>query len=46
VVTSVLFSDVTRQLGPLLPGTGMRIVHREPAALGGTFEIAVLRKDG
>jgi phosphatidylethanolamine/phosphatidyl-N-methylethanolamine N-methyltransferase len=46
VVTSALFSDVTRRLGPLLAGTGMRIVHREPAALGGTFEIAVLRKDG
>lgn len=42
VVTNALFSDVTRQLGPLLTGTGLRVVHREPAALGGRFEIALL----
>lgn len=46
VVTNALFSDITRRLGPLLHGTGFRIVHREPAALGGRFEIALLRKDG
>jgi phosphatidylethanolamine/phosphatidyl-N-methylethanolamine N-methyltransferase len=45
VITRVLFSDVTRRLGPLLTGTGLRVVHREPAALGGRFEIVVLRKD-
>lgn len=42
VVTNALFSDVTRQLGPLLTGTGLRVVHRELAALGGRFEIALL----
>lgn len=44
VVTATLFSDVTRQLGPLLSGTGMKITHREAAALGGHFEIALLEK--
>jgi phosphatidylethanolamine/phosphatidyl-N-methylethanolamine N-methyltransferase len=44
VVTSTLFSDITRTLGPLVLGTGLQIVRREPAALGGRFEIALLRK--
>lgn len=43
-LTNALFSDITRQLGPLLRGTGLEIVHREPAALGGAFEIVLLRK--
>lgn len=43
LVTATLFSDITRQLGPLVEGAGLRVVHREPAALGGRFEIAVLR---
>lgn len=42
--TSLLFSDVTRRLTPLLAGTGLEVVHREPALLGGAFEIALLRK--
>ena len=44
VLTSTLFSDVTRQLGPLLADTGLRVTHREPAAFGGRFEIALLEK--
>lgn len=44
VVTATFFSDVTRQLGPLLTGTGLKVTHREPAAFGGRFEIAVLEK--
>lgn len=44
VVTRALFSDVTRRLGPLLAGTGLEVVRREPALLGGAFEIALLRK--
>lgn len=46
VITSVLFSDVTRQLGPLIEGIGFQLVQREPAALGGRFEIALLKKPG
>ena len=46
LVTNALFSDVTRRLGALLPGTGLRVVHRVPAGLGGRFEIALLRKEG
>ena len=44
VVTNALFSDVTRRLGPMLEGTGLQVVHREPAALGGRFEIVLLKK--
>lgn len=44
VVTNTLFSDVTRRLGPLLAGAGLNVVHREPAFLGGAFEIVLLRK--
>jgi ubiquinone/menaquinone biosynthesis C-methylase UbiE len=46
LVTSALFSDVTRRLGPLLAGTGLRVVQRVPAGLGGRFEIALLCKEG
>ena len=45
LVTNALFSDVTRTLGPLLAGTGLVVRHREPALLGGAFEIVLLRKD-
>lgn len=44
LVTSVVFSDVTRRLGPMLRGTGLRILDREPAGLGGRFEIVLLEK--
>lgn len=45
LVTNALFSDVTRTLGPLLAGSGLTVTHREPALLGGAFEIVLLRKD-
>ena len=44
VATNFLFSDVTRRLGPMLVGTGLRIVHREPTGIGGQFEIVLLEK--
>ena len=44
LVTSVVFSHVTRRLGPMLDGTGLRVVRREPAGLGGRFEIVLLEK--
>lgn len=43
VVARVVATHLTRRLGPLLTGTGLEIVHREPAAAGGLFEIALLR---
>lgn len=42
--TNVIFSDVTRRLGPMLQGTGLRVVHREPTGIGGRFEIVLLEK--
>jgi phosphatidylethanolamine/phosphatidyl-N-methylethanolamine N-methyltransferase len=42
--TNVVATDITRRLGPLVEGTGFRVVHREAAAFGGQFEIALLRK--
>jgi len=44
LVANVVATDITRQLGPLVDGTGLEIVRREPAALGRAFEIALLRK--
>lgn len=43
-LAGTLFTDVTRRLGPLLAGTGLRVERREPAMLGAWFEIALLRK--
>src|SRR5690606_6165204 len=43
LVANVLATDVTRQLGPLLQGSGLEISRREPALAGGLFEIAQLR---
>lgn len=44
LVANAVATDVTRRLGPLLQGTGLRVAHREPAALGGFFEIALLTR--
>jgi phosphatidylethanolamine/phosphatidyl-N-methylethanolamine N-methyltransferase len=45
VVARVVATHLTRRLGPLLEGTGLVVEHREPAALGGAFEIALLRRE-
>ena len=44
LLANLLATDVTRQLGPLLARTRLQVERREPAALGGAFEIALLRK--
>lgn len=44
LMTNPLFSDITRRLGPPARQAGLQVVHREPAALGGRFEIALLRR--
>jgi len=42
----LLGTNVTRKLGPLVEASGLRIVHQEPAGLGGFVKIVLLRKDG
>lgn len=44
VVTRIVATEVTRQLEPLVRGTGLELVHREPAAPAALLEIALLRK--
>lgn len=44
VVTRIVATEVTRQLEPLVRGTGLELVHRESAAPGALLEIALLRK--
>lgn len=44
VVANLLFTDVTRRLGPLLAAGGLHLVRREPAAYGGFFEIALAQR--
>lgn len=38
-------TDLTVQLGPLLPGTGLRMIGEEPAALGGFFRTVLLERE-
>jgi len=42
---SGLGTEFTRRLGPILRGSGLRIVHNEPAGFGGLFRIVLARKD-
>lgn len=44
VVTSPLFSDITRQLGPILATSALQVEHREAAGFGGAFQLALVRK--
>lgn len=41
----VLATNVNRRLGPILANSGLRVVHREAAALRGFFQIALAVKD-
>jgi ubiquinone/menaquinone biosynthesis C-methylase UbiE len=45
IVTDVFFSDINRQLGPLLAHGGLRSVHAEPSSLGGIYTIDVAVKN-
>ncbi|GAB4428916.1 MAG: class I SAM-dependent methyltransferase [Chloroflexi bacterium OHK40] len=40
-VTSAAFSDINRQLGPILATTDLRVTHQEPAGLGGAYQVAL-----
>lgn len=42
VVTNFLFSDITRQLGPILAQTSLQVEHREAAAIRGAYQIVVI----
>ena|SRR5687767_8953697 len=44
LVTSLVATEITRSLGPLLAHTRFEVTHREPAGGGGFFSIALLRK--
>jgi hypothetical protein len=35
LVTNLLFTDITRKLGPILAETTLETVHREPSLFGG-----------
>jgi ubiquinone/menaquinone biosynthesis C-methylase UbiE len=41
----LLGTNVNGKLGPILEGTGMRIMHQESVGLEGFFKIILLRKD-
>lgn len=43
-VTNVLFTDINRQLGPLLAEADLVKENEEPSLLGGTFKVVVARK--
>lgn len=38
-------TDITRRLGPIIEGSGLRVIHEEPAGVRGLFKIALLRKE-
>ena len=40
----VLATDLTHRLGPIMAGSGLRIAHREAAALHGFFQLALAVK--
>lgn len=41
----VLGTNVNRRLGPILEGSGLRIVHQDAVGPGGFFKIILLRKE-
>ena len=43
-VASVAFSDLNRQLGPLLAAARLALRHREPAGLAGAYQVALASK--
>lgn len=46
LVASVVATEITRKLGPLVDAAGLRLEHQEPADKRGFFSIALLRKPG
>src|SRR4030042_108360 len=44
IFTILIGTDITRRLSDLAAGTGARILHDEPALLGGQYRIALMEK--
>jgi len=44
VVTRWLFSDINRQLGPILANTALKLERREAAGFGGNLQLALVHK--
>ncbi|NTW00308.1 MAG: methyltransferase domain-containing protein [Oscillochloris sp.] len=44
VLTNTAFTDINRQLGPILTAAGLTLASRVPAGLGGAYQVAVARK--
>jgi phosphatidylethanolamine/phosphatidyl-N-methylethanolamine N-methyltransferase len=43
-MANLLFSDINRQLEPLLREAGLVVEYREPSLARGLFEVAIARK--
>lgn len=43
-ITTLLFTDINRQLGPLLHEAGVEAVREEPSLFGGTFKVVLAKK--
>jgi len=43
-VTSALFSDINRQLNPILHSASFEIVHQEPSSFGGAYGVVTAIK--
>jgi phosphatidylethanolamine/phosphatidyl-N-methylethanolamine N-methyltransferase len=43
--TNAVATDINRKLGPILKATSLKIVHEEPAGLGGLLKIVLVRKE-
>jgi phosphatidylethanolamine/phosphatidyl-N-methylethanolamine N-methyltransferase len=41
---SILGTEITRQLGPILQASGLAVTHEEPAGGGGILKIVILKK--
>ena len=44
VIANVLFSDINRQLGPMLDSGGFTVVRQEPSVFGGAYLVAIVEK--
>jgi phosphatidylethanolamine/phosphatidyl-N-methylethanolamine N-methyltransferase len=44
VVMNTAFTDINRQLGPILAAAGLELASRAPAGLGGAYQVAIARK--
>jgi ubiquinone/menaquinone biosynthesis C-methylase UbiE len=40
-LADALFSDINRQLGPLLDEAGLQVMHEEPSMMGGAYKIVL-----